>query len=484
MGKKIRRTSAHKDRVFHTNLSPEQFVVQNVIDDIEVGIVAVGLDRTMHYCNRAFAEFIGRDREQILGRTCCEIFAGSLGLQECLFEKTFATGRPFVNKLLHVQNADGEVDEVVMSTALVHDNDGETTGAVLTMRFFYNAGQVYDFPMHLWITAQRMQDSGQLQEHTKKKLNRHCFNGIISASSEMQELFTLLPRVAESESTILIEGPSGSGKELIAQTIHRLSHRKNRPLITVNSGAVPDTLLESELFGYKAGAFTDAKKDKPGRIAQAEGGTLFLDEIGDISPALQVKLLRFLQAREYEPLGSTQTQKANVRILAATHHSLDELVARKAFRHDLYFRLNVFKIVLPPLCRRREDIPLLADFFIQQFNMGKKRSIKGISSEALSVLLNYDFPGNIRELQNIIEHAYILCIGDYLRPEHFPANLQPDRSQRNKDVRATLETLEEITILDALKRHKGNRAAAARELGVHKTTLWRKIKLLGISSAE
>ncbi len=459
---------------------PEDVMMNQLFEDIDLGILAVDLDRRITFCNRAFAVFAGADLRQIVGKSCCDVLNKSFNLQECLIDQTLATGTPIVNKILQTHDDVDLASPISISTALLYDTEKNLKGAVLSVRDISDAGGFYEYPLQLWITAQMMQDINRVRNYRRQKIDRHSFKGIISASPQMQEIFALLPRIADSDSTILIEGPSGSGKELIAQTIHSLSSRKNRSIVCVNSGALPETLLESELFGYKAGAFTDARRDKPGRIALAEGGTLFLDEIGDITPALQVRLLRFLQNREYEPLGSTRQERANVRILAATHRNLEQLVREGKFREDLYYRINVFKVTVPPLRTRKEDIPLLVDHFIGRFNAEKKRTVKGVSSEALSMLLNHTFPGNVRELQNIIEHAYILCIGDYIRPEHLPGFLHPETNQQLTDVRATLETLEEITILEALKRHKQNRAAAAKELGIHKTTLWRKMKLLGI----
>jgi len=225
----------------------------------------------------------------------------------------------------------------------------------------------------------------------------------------MIELFDMIPDIADGVSTVLIEGESGTGKELIARAIHNLSSRKKAPFIAVNCSALPDTLLESELFGYKAGAFTDAKKDKPGRFKLAENGTLFLDEVGEITTAMQVKLLRVLQERTYEPLGATESIQHNVRIIAATNKNLEAMVKEGRFREDLFYRINVFKISLPPLRERMEDVPLLTDHFIDRFNTLQKKNIKGVSEEAMSVLMAYSYPGNIRELANMIERAFVLC---------------------------------------------------------------------------
>ena len=300
----------------------------------------------------------------------------------------------------------------------------------------------------------------------------------------MQELFAILPDIAESPSTVLIEGESGTGKELFARAIHNLSPRCNKPFVAVNSGALPDTLLESELFGYKKGAFTDAVKDKPGRITLADGGTLFLDEIASVSPALQVRLLRFLQEKTYEPLGATITQKANVRIIAATNQDLKQMISQGSFRDDLYYRLNVIDISLPPLRDRLEDVPLLVDHFIARFNRIQQKEVTGISNETLSCLMSYDFPGNIRELENIIERAFVLCrhglIEMRLLPEIIRENVCIDCPKKEM---TSFKQLEKSFLLNALRNNDWNKIKTARQLGIHKTTLYRKLKSLGFDSS-
>jgi transcriptional regulator with PAS, ATPase and Fis domain len=295
----------------------------------------------------------------------------------------------------------------------------------------------------------------------------------------MQKLFDVLPDIAESDSTVLIQGPSGSGKELFARAIHNLSHRENKNYVIVNCGALPGTLLESELFGYVKGAFTDARKDKPGRFALAEGGTLFLDEIAELSTALQVKLLRALQQKEYEPLGATRSSKANVRIIAATNKDLSQLLALGTFREDLYYRLNVVKIELPPLNRHREDIPLLVDHFIHQFNLKKGKNIEGITDQALGHLMEYEFPGNVRELENMIEHAFVLCHGTQIKLEHLPKELTRKLKPENNPISRSGNRFHEAEIQiikEVLKKNRGNRTKSAVELGIDKSTLWRKMK--------
>jgi len=294
----------------------------------------------------------------------------------------------------------------------------------------------------------------------------------------------VLPAFAASPSTVLIQGETGTGKELMARTLHALSPRKDGPFIAVNCGALPDTLLESELFGYKAGAFTGAVKDKPGRFALAKGGTLFLDEIGDVSPALQVRLLRVLQEREYEPLGSTRAEKADVRVIAATNRDLLERCREGAFREDLYYRVNVVRVELPPLRSRKEDVPLLVEQFVERFNAHQKKCVSGIAPEALSLLMAHNWPGNVRELENVIERAFILCGDGRIELGHLLATFSGKCALSAvaavsglKDARAALDAQ---AIRSALERHNGNRTAAAQALGVHKTTLFKKIRMLGI----
>lgn len=310
----------------------------------------------------------------------------------------------------------------------------------------------------------------------------YCFEGIIGRNKKLWELFDILPSVAASVSTVLIQGESGTGKHLIARAIHNLSPRRDKPLIIVNCGALPDTLLESELFGYKAGAFTDAKKDKMGRFAIAEGGSLFLDEIGDISPAMQVRLLRFLQERVYEPLGSIKTIKADVRIITATNKNLMDLVKDGVFREDLYYRINVVRLDLPPLRERLEDVHLLAYYFIEQLNNQRGKKITGITEEAMTCLLSYDYPGNIRELENIIERSFVLCQSDKIGKEDLPeslcATLSIDYSKK-RDL-TTFMKMEAAFLMNVLRQNNWSRIKTARQLGIHKATLFRKINSLGL----
>ena len=437
---------------------------QIILDSIADGVFTVDSKRKITSFNRAAEEITGIKKEEAFGRHCWEVFRASICEKRCSLQETMETGRPIVNQSLFIVNSEGERLPVSISTAILKDEDGHVIGGVETFR-----------------------DLSVVEELRKELSGRHTFMDIISKSKEMQRLFGMLEQVAESDSTILLEGESGTGKELFAKAIHSLSPRKKGPMITVNCGSLPDTLLESELFGYKAGAFTDAKKDKPGRLALAERGTLFLDEIGDISPALQVRLLRILQDRVYEPLGGTKPVKADVRIVAATNKHLESLVKEGKFREDLYYRIHVVKLVLPPLKNRKEDIPLLADHFIRKFSRLSGKEIQGLSPEVLPVLMSHEFPGNIRELENILEYATVVCKNDLIGIEHLPDYLGPRSEQMERGVAAvhrgkdfSWDDLERTYIFEALRRNNWNRAATASQLGIHTTTLWRKIKRLNL----
>ncbi|HEX2956488.1 MAG TPA: sigma 54-interacting transcriptional regulator [Chitinispirillaceae bacterium] len=317
----------------------------------------------------------------------------------------------------------------------------------------------------------------------KELRDKTSFNNMVSRSQLMKQVFEVLPEVARTSATTLVLGESGTGKEVIARSLHELSERKNKSFVAINCSALPDTLLESELFGYKAGAFTDAKKDKPGKFALAEGGTLFLDEIGDISSTMQVKLLRVLQERVYEPLGGTVPVKANVRVIVATNKNLAEMVKSGQFREDLYYRINVVSIKLPPLRDRRCDIPLLVDHFIDRFNARYNKQISGIDENALFLLLQHEFPGNIRELENIIEHSFIFCKSGNIRIEHFPAAVTDKTEDSDFKVLARIKTFDELErmyIQSILSETEGNKILAAERLGIHKATLFRRLKQLGI----
>ena len=431
-----------------------------ILDSIADGVFTVDHEWRITSFNKAAENITGVPKEEALGQYCKDVLKASICEGNCALKQTITTGESIVNKTIHIINAEGERAPISISTALLKDERGTVIGGVETFRDM------------------------SLVEKLRKEIERqYTFEDIISKNHHMHDLFRILPDVANSTSTVLIEGESGTGKELIARAIHNLSPRKQKPLIIVNCGALPDTLLESELFGYKAGAFTDAKKDKPGRFKLADRGTIFLDEIGDISPALQVRLLRVLQDKTFEPLGGVESIKTDVRIIAATNKNLESLVKEGTFREDLYYRINVIRLQLPPLRERKEDIPLLVDHFIRTFNSIQSKNILGISDEALTCLMSYDYPGNIRELKNFIERSFILCKSPMIQKYHLPDPLcRADKTMypEHGDL-GSFKDLEAIYITSALRRNNWNRAKTARELKIHKTTLFRKIKALEIT---
>ena len=308
---------------------------------------------------------------------------------------------------------------------------------------------------------------------------KYSVENIIGCNAKMQELYKLLPEVAKSKSTVLIEGESGTGKELIAHALHQFSPREDKPFIKVNCGALAEGILESELFGHVKGAFTGAISHKMGRFEFADGGTLFLDEIGDISPSTQVKLLRVIQEGEFEKVGDNRRVKVDVRVIAASNKKLKKAVEQGEFRQDLYYRLRVVPIFLPPLRERKDDIPLLVEHFIGQFNREMGKKVVGLSPEAMRMLLAYNYPGNIRELENIIEHVMVLCQENVILPEHLPKDLQqPSNDLIGLVVERTnpLDELERELILRLLKQANGNYSKVAERLKISRTTLWRKLR--------
>jgi PAS domain S-box-containing protein len=428
-----------------------------LLDSVPDGVFTVDADWRITFFNRAAEQITGIRRQEALDRRCCDVFRASICETACALKQTLATHRTVANKVVYIVNARGERIPISISTAALKDARGKTIGGVESFR-----------------------DLRLVNELRREAEQQDSFSDIIGRSAAMRQLFHLLPPVAESDSTVLVEGPSGTGKELFARAIHQLSRRHAKKFIALNCGALPDTLLESELFGYKAGAFTGARKDKPGRFALAEGGTIFLDEIGDISPAMQSRLLRVLQERVYEPLGGVETLRCDVRVIAASNKPLRGLVKEGKFREDLFYRVHVVRLELPPLRERREDIPLLVDHFVARYNRLKGRDVAGVSDAALTRLMEHDFPGNIRELENIIEHAFVLCRSGLIELAHLPPHLRgaEDEARSGLPSGLTLATMEKLLIRDALRRHKGNRAAAARELGIDVSTLFRKIKAL------
>lgn len=443
-------------------VSKNRLAQDTILDSINEGVFTVDLNWRITAFNRAAERITGVPREEALGKECCDVFHANICEKDCALRRTFHTGKSIINATAHFISHQGLRVPVRLSAAILKDEKGVILGGVETF-----------------------QDLREIEALQKELRSRYTLEDIVGRSPEMIRLFELLPQVADSRSTILIEGPSGTGKELFARAVHNLSPRKNNKFLPVNCAALPDSLLESELFGHKAGAFTDARKNKAGRFTQADGGTIFLDEIGDISPALQVKLLRVLQDFIIEPLGATEPHQVDVRVVAATNKDLVELVRTGKFREDLYYRIKVIHLVLPGLKERREDIPLLVEHIVNKFNHRQGKDIAGLSPETMSRLMEHDFPGNIRELENIIEQAFVLCRGSIIELHHLPPELRPASGNSPDSLGPmNLKSIEKHIIAETLRYYHGNRRRAAHNLGIDVSTLYRKIKTLGIDTPE
>jgi Nif-specific regulatory protein len=333
--------------------------------------------------------------------------------------------------------------------------------------------------VHRMIEEERQRLVEENVDLRQKLRERYDFSKIIGNSSPMRQAYEQVAQVAHTNTTVLIRGESGVGKELIAHAIHYNSARAKKPFVKVSCGALPETLIESELFGYERGAFTGAEARKKGRFEMAEGGTLFLDEIGELNLSTQVKLLRVLQEREFERLGGVETIKVNVRLIVATNKDLERALAEHSFREDLFYRINVFTIFVPPLRERKPDIMLLADYFLNKYGKEHGKNIKRISTPAIDMLMSYHWPGNVRELENTIERAVLVCDGNVIHGHHLPATLQTAEASgtvMSASLKEVVEQYEKDLILDALKSTRGNRSKAARLLSSTERIVNYKIK--------
>jgi PAS domain S-box-containing protein len=427
-----------------------------ILESISDGVFTVDHEWRITSFNRAAEEITGTPRREAIGRYCWEVFRSNMCEGDCALRRTMKEGRTHISTSTYIINSKKKRVPISVSTAPLKNKQGEVLGGVETFR-----------------------DNTVVEELRRELRSGFQQGDMVSRSSLMKKIFTVLPRIAESDSTVLIEGETGTGKEILAKALHNLSPRKDKPFVAINCGALPDTLLESELFGYKAGAFTNAVKDKPGYFAMADGGTVLLDELGETSPAFQVKLLRVIEEREFQPLGGVDKQRTDVRIIAATNRDLAELLEQGGFRQDLFYRINIVRLQLPPLRERKEDIPLLIERFIGRMNRLRGKAVTGIDDDAVGLLMRHDYPGNIRELENIIEHSFILCSEGKIGIQHLPVHLHA-YSPPPTSLKAARDLSEEEAIREALRRNDYNRLAAARELGMHKSTLFRKIRKLNI----
>jgi len=442
-----------------------------ILDCISDGVITVDLQRHVTFINRAMRDLLGYQHEIPPNLLACDVLVQSniCSTEECVLERALH-GQRVTNCEAFLRRRDGRLIPTSISTDFLRDDQGRLIGLIEVIRDI-------SIPKELRAKVAEVDELKQrLGERTK-------FENIVGRSRRMQEIFSILPTVANTKTSVLISGESGTGKELIAYAIHANSPRKDKPFIVVNCGALAEGVLESELFGHVKGAFTGAFYDKLGRFELASGGTLFLDEVGDISPAMQVKLLRVLEKEEFERVGDSRTIKVDVRVVAATNRDLVQAIKTGTFREDLYYRIRVFPITLPPLRERKEDIPLLVKHFIDKFNRELDKRIRQVAPDVLDLLESYAFPGNIRELQNIIEHAFVCCEADVIGLEHLPKDIQHRSAGhhfRPPTTTASLKVVERETILRVLETNGWRFKDASDQLGISRSTLWRRIKRLGI----
>lgn len=427
-----------------------------IFNSISEGVFTVNKGRIITSFNRAAEQITGFKASEAIGKHCFDVFRTEICHKRCPMKDTLKDHDLIEDAHLTIITHDGCEVPISVTTEVLRNNNGNIVGAV---EFF--------------------RDISELELCKKYCDQRKVLSDIVSVNHEMQKIIQFLPNIAESECNVLIQGPSGSGKEIIAQAIHSLSPRKYGPYIKINCAALPATLLESEMFGYSKGAFTDAKRDKPGQFCLANRGTLLLDEIVEMDVSLQVKLLRVLNNGEFQPLGSTKTLRTDARIITSTNADLKTAIEEGRFREDLYFRINVVDIQVPPLKDRPDDIPLLVEHFMKLFKEKMHRPIKRISPAAIALLRKYPFPGNVRELENAIEHAFVMCNNEEILPEHLPLNIINETEHNKKQVQN--EISEKNLLQEALRRNEGNKTRTAYELGMHRATLYRKIKMHGIN---
>ena len=466
-------------------MSSEKFLLQNsipiseILNSIPLGVAIADKNFRLVEMNRVMESFSGYSTADAKGVLIDNVLRSSLANNYQLFREVFESGE---TKLFEgdIINQNNQKIPIHFTLSPVSNYDGEFAGFNLTL-----------------------EDISYLQTVDNKLFDLENTTDIIGHSPEMQEIFELIPVLAHTDASILITGETGTGKDLLAEAIHKKSSRARNPFIKINCGALPENLLESELFGHVRGAFTGAVRDKPGMFRLAQNGTIFLTEIGDLPMSLQVKLLSVLDDKEFYPVGGTRKVKVDVRIITATHRSLRKLVSEGKFREDLFYRLNVLRLYLPALKERDGDLRLLLDHFFQEFNRKLKKNIKGFNKKCINKLLSYSYPGNVRELRNIVEYAVNICQESCVKTEHLPRYLfepahkekqnskslplDQNKTKHNKTGDAGLtgtmgwSEMEKEMIMEALKKTKGNRSEAAKELGWGRTTLWRKINRYGLA---
>jgi two-component system response regulator HydG len=441
---------------------------KTIVDTMMDGLVVVDVDGMIVAVNHATEEITGYEREELIGSPCTILNCDQCTARESdgdftcdLFES-----RQIERRKCTLTRKDGTVLPIIKNASILAGTDGKVNGGVETLTDLSE------------IVARDL----QIERLSTFLKGRDRFHGIVGKSRVMQDVFDLIIDAAQSDAPIIIYGESGTGKELVAAAIHRLGKRKRGPFVKVNCAALSEPLLESELFGHVKGSYTGADKTRKGRFELAHDGDIFLDEIGDIPPSMQVKILRVLQEKEIERVGDSTPINVDVRIVSATHRDLKEMIHRGQFRDDLFYRLNVIPIRLPPLRERLDDLPLLVAHFLEENRLRTGKKIDGIANEAMDQLLAYHWPGNVRELINALEYAFVVCKSDYVNSNHLPENIVPvTRPSRARNAPRKKERREEVhRVLDAMRQANGKKGEAARLLGISRQALWKKVKKLGI----
>lgn len=442
--------------------------LESLLDATDTGILIIDMERKVRFINERAQRLLGYNIDEVYGNRCNLVAKTSDCENNCPLTRTLQTGTEVRNVEMIYTSKDNKRFQAQASIVTLRDENNEIIAG-----------------------AELFRDITELKQLEEQIHGRYSFENIIGKSHNMQEIYRLIEEVAPTDASVLIQGESGTGKELIAAAIHMHSPRRDKEFVKVNSSAFPEGLLESELFGHAKGAFTGAYQDKMGKFEMADEGTLFLDEIGEMSPMLQVKLLRVLQDGEFQRVGENKSRRVNVRLITATNKDLKKAIAEKEFREDLYYRLNVVPVHVPPLRDRRTDIPLLVNHFIKNLNRGTKdKHIEKVSPQALDILMRYNFPGNVRELENIVEYAYIRCNGSLIEPAHLPTELLEDDTPEagidliDRIIRSEnpMNRMESIIIERVLSEEDWLYQRAAHRLGMSRTTLWRKIKEHDIKS--
>jgi PAS domain S-box-containing protein len=437
--------------------------LSTVFDSMPTGVFAI-LDQKSNIAtiNKTASEILGSDTQALIGKNAREVFKSSFpGIQKVI-DETIQNRRPIKNFNLEIEDSNDEVKTYLVSTAITDVVDPAEFGIVLVLH-----------------------DISEVIRLRKAAMSEHGFGPLVGRSPNMKKIYSLIETVAQYDTTVSICGETGTGKELVARTIHQHSQRSGGPFVPISCSALSSSLLESELFGHVKGAYTGAIKDRRGRFEVAKNGTIFLDEVGTLSPEIQAKLLRTIQERVIERVGSSEQIPIDVRIVSATNQDLSELVAKKQFREDLYYRLKVFQIDLPPLRERRLDIPILAESFIEKYNKYYSRNIIGLSVATKDHLIKYFWPGNVRELENAIEHSMVLTSGKIIEPQYLPPEIRHMKFNGSPPPPPGQDlSAQEENIRRALAAFGGNVTRAATSLGMHRTTLWRKMHGFGITRRE